>query len=895
MFSSIETYYITTTEYPSGPTVSPSAPFTDPACSLPSYVPQCQSAWENYAVTELSSVDVAQPTCLANWNISNPCSTSFAIYNSAVESLNSLKAMQRAPSCTQAIIGSTFCSSLQDAYMSSWIAATFPYLVGPATSPGEKVTAETVPGGSTLYSSYFPASSTIAPNCTVGCAHCAITGGMVRLLYWPATETLLLNMTTGILATDTQPLTAFAFGTSLVSPTVYISYSSLYASDSCSGIGTTLSPTIIPIPTSLTLSSLWAMYPGLEMYTASFNYTDLNTPVPATIFSRMPQCAFGPCFDFEDYEPILVVPPQLLQSLNPQWASCSPDIRGVYDPPHALTAAAEAAAPTPIDPGHSSVAAPGSIPQSNQASETALPESGSPASASAPLRPSSTASRESTAGGPGASSADPAPPIISVMEKLPPTASGADPASQKLSVASEDPHTGADLASLIISVMNVSPWQSNSRPNLFGEAADPDSTEESHRDPTDPGIDQSQGDGGAGLGSSEGDALIPSPEAAQRVPIVTISGEEVDVDLASPAKDFIIGGQILQPGQHTDVGGHQIAVYSGVVVVDGSSKFPIPAAPTLQSAVFSANGRTVTAYQDINDGGEVVIGSVTLKEDQSATISGNVITAKPSGLIANGQFVPFGSLTSGSSDQKAIVNIAGHMMTALRSGDNIILESATLHPGEVTTISGTVVSAGSSDVVIGGSTVYFSLATFPTITSNDGGMPLLAGSGSAATKETGAGGTDVGFSDGLTLSIGGPAISIAGHTISDGLNGIVVDGTTTATWSGVAVSGFTEGAVFTLGSDVYTAFEETGSTEKSLAVIGGTALSAEGSAVTVSGQTHTDEPDGVAVTEAGSTILPTRSTAAQISTGTSSRSTTGRFNVALCVTVAIFACLAILR
>lgn len=121
-----------------------------------------------------------------------------------------------------------------------------------------------------------------------GCGRCAVTGGTVQLLYWPVT-------TSGLPVSGTKPATAVFSNTTLTSPTLYVSYKSLYASDGCQGMGSTIYSTIVPIPTSYVLSTEWATTPiswstqggivPLTM-TAPFNVTDLNEPVPYSIYSR---------------------------------------------------------------------------------------------------------------------------------------------------------------------------------------------------------------------------------------------------------------------------------------------------------------------------------------------------------------------------------------------------------------------------------------------------------------------------------------------------------------------------------------------------------------------------------------------------------------------------------
>lgn len=92
--------------------------------------------------------------------------------------------------------------------------------------------------------------------------------------------------------------------------------------------------------------------------TAPFTVEDLHGTVPYSIYSSQPWCqtwlrnngCSGTCPTTAPYKPILVVDNDLLRGLQPAWADCWGDIRGVYDPPIALTEAAVAAKPTLVEP-----------------------------------------------------------------------------------------------------------------------------------------------------------------------------------------------------------------------------------------------------------------------------------------------------------------------------------------------------------------------------------------------------------------------------------------------------------------------------------------------------------------------------------------------------------------
>ncbi|KAI7647119.1 hypothetical protein KC318_g18857, partial [Hortaea werneckii] len=201
---------------------------------------------------------------------------------------------------------------------------------------------------------YWPTSATLGvPSCTLGCGRCAVTGGSVRLIYWPP-ATITNNISAPSTAPISAPVTAVTLGTTFTSPTIYISYSNVYAANACNDIGSTITDTIAPIPTDRQLSSVYGgtlpcdahmRYTQAWTATAPFTIEDLyQQPVPYSIYSSQPWCATylrdrgcgGTCPTTRPYEPILVVPEQILQDIQLEWSSCYGDIRGAYDPPIAL-------------------------------------------------------------------------------------------------------------------------------------------------------------------------------------------------------------------------------------------------------------------------------------------------------------------------------------------------------------------------------------------------------------------------------------------------------------------------------------------------------------------------------------------------------------------------------
>jgi len=289
-----------------------------PSCTLPSYVPQCQ----------------------AQWNQWTPGGTP--------------------PKCSQASINNQKCSSV--------IAERFAgYTTGNPALNAWSVTEISLGPSSWTESSSWPATESLAPGCTLGCGTCAITGNTVQLYYWPPTTATLFENGNGTVTArasalspnNSVPITAIVGGVTLTSPTIYISYDTIYASDSCSGIGRTITNTVIPI-SSNDLSSLaysavgtWAVAPGewgVEQMpwlyvNQAFNLSDLIEPIPNNVYDKLPFCqrdlrgwemagwnesSFICSYGKLPYAPLIAMP-TAVRNLDPAWGSCTAWYGGLFE------------------------------------------------------------------------------------------------------------------------------------------------------------------------------------------------------------------------------------------------------------------------------------------------------------------------------------------------------------------------------------------------------------------------------------------------------------------------------------------------------------------------------------------------------------------------------------
>ncbi|KAI7279935.1 hypothetical protein KC345_g5098 [Hortaea werneckii] len=224
------------------------------------------------------------------------------------------------------------------------------------------------------------------------CKKCTISGGTVQLLYFPVSRTSASpsgpNTGSGKVVVETNagwnrtrptttlgptapvtkgsegPETAVYEHTTLTSPSVYISFHTAYANNECgSQVGQRYPGAILALD-QRDLSSVYGLY-GTVYSTISdplfpvavttpylragpFDLADLNWPIPPEVYRNQLRFVMGRdtySVVFDDYSPILAVPPQI-RGMDPAWADCELDWEGLYDPPKALKPASTVAGVT---------------------------------------------------------------------------------------------------------------------------------------------------------------------------------------------------------------------------------------------------------------------------------------------------------------------------------------------------------------------------------------------------------------------------------------------------------------------------------------------------------------------------------------------------------------------
>ena len=153
-----------------------------PNCTLPSYIPACQSSWEDWAELQYSTIDgfpqgINVTSCIRSVERNAACTSAEALYDSEASSLYAAL-LKTSPGCSQATITGSICSGLVSSYITG---ASVENGGDTKLAEGyqEIITCDLEICSSTFY---WPTSTQFAPGCTLGCQSCRITAGTVQLM-----------------------------------------------------------------------------------------------------------------------------------------------------------------------------------------------------------------------------------------------------------------------------------------------------------------------------------------------------------------------------------------------------------------------------------------------------------------------------------------------------------------------------------------------------------------------------------------------------------------------------------------------------------------------------------------------------------------------------------------
>lgn len=643
------------------------------------------------------------------------------------------------------------------------------------------------------------------------CDSCYVTAEAVQLLYWPVevkSQGVCGNKTgTTITATATipgQPNTAtWQNGTIVTSPSVYLSFASLYARGTKwypSGLGSgfcgsTARNVMVPVKpeaiTSYRGPAGWEAQedPGHPNVPYSFNFADLNYRVlndsysiplvPKDAYQSMEDCYMGVnCSTIYPgwYKPEigLKAVEAAFTDVDPKWSKCGFDFLGFYDPPIALTSASFLDAPTPTPDPTPNKASP--APGMTTQQPTKTEDGGSPSPATAHLESSvpaqgPTPQPDHSSGGDSDPNADQGAGSGGSNNGGSNGGSGSDSGGSGQS----DPGDGSSGSSGSQGGSNGSSGggdpgtdssgsgSGNSDPNGGGSGSDPSGSGSSaiiagsngqsitiSQLPTPAG---GNGGGGSGAKATPGAAFTivgQGTTISVGGGAATVSGVEISAasgGIATRPAGTADAGSGSNGGSGNGNGGG--SGWSTVALTPAAGSDPLAKAT---EAVITVPGQStpVTAPQ-IASGVYVIPASgtnpaITLSEGgKAATVDGAILSAGPSGVIvegSNGQpittiapsvvalateavFTP-----SGESPVSAIEIRPGVFVLPGTDGGPATTISA---GGSAVTVDGTVVSAASNGLIVGGKTVPASIVALPTgaeSTGIDGYVISALGTGS---------------------------------------------------------------------------------------------------------------------------------------------------------------------
>lgn len=639
----------------------------------------------------------------------------------------------------------------------------------------------------------FPQTSTllaepyVAPDeCCSG--PCRIRAEGVRLVYWAPDDAHTTNTTNSTLPINQssnitlearvpeQPYTLVEDGFTFTSPSVYVIYSSISASQSCvarfdSSVlrGSTHYVTRAYDPSSLSSANCGTSAWESGAWSA-INYAQLYTaPTWPEIHERFDACRSGQPeinYEFASHQianPQLSFPPDINQ-IDPAWSTCSGIYLGAHDPPRILTKVSglgpvtKSADPSPVVSAapmvHTTVPQPaasvidpmplatgdplgvilhpsfhktvhGFLPQPTGAGES------DPAATSKPAL-LNTGSPDATQ--PSTAQAAPVPqwsPITLTPDfhtTVPAIApQGAAAASQTTPAAAK----GAD----------STPQWSN-----FAHPVDPQSipVNGGNNKPNPPAIVQPQpGPSGTTTDTSGypppnvAGSQINQPQTVDQPKILPLGNGNGNTGVAQ-------GGQVSAPTIAQGQSSSAVAPAGDPAAGDPAA---IPALPSIAGS----------KVQLATSGG-ILVGSVTVPPGHATTLGGQQVSVAPEGVVVDSRTYPYAAPTPAMAPVPPS-QLGDQQIHRAPNGQDVVYGDATIAAGAQATISGHVVSAGPSIVV--DQTSYVLPVAVPSPVVVDGQAMYKVPNGAIVVGST-------------TLPPGSET-TIGGQRISAGSSNVVVD------------------------------------------------------------------------------------------------------------------------
>jgi len=216
------------------------------------------------------------------------------------------------------------------------------------------------------------------------------------------------------------------------------------------------------------------------------------------------------------------------------------------------------------------------------------------------------------------------------------------------------------------------------------------------------------------------------------------------------------GAVISAGGQPATLSGTLISVFpshKGLLV--GSQTIPIPSAPTV-GHVLTAAGETLTAVN-----GQIIVAGSTLSKGTAITIHSTRISLGESGLVIGSSTIPLP--TVGPKSAAPAITTLGQTFSQIGVSEVVFGHTTLSIGGPGTTILGTEVSLGTSGLMVGSSTVAFPTAA-PTLTTLGHIFVPVGGSAVAIDGTTFSLGEGTTI-EGSLVSVGSSGLVIGSSTI----------------------------------------------------------------------------------------------------------------------------------
>lgn len=507
----------------------------------------------------------------AHVSASNYLATSVYSYDVNVTSLT---AARNAAMPTYTIDGGG-CASLWSSFDCTYSSEYTAWLEGMETEPASITPA--CPSPATNATCSFTSTASTSSDCAFNrgagdVATYMIKGGPVQVAYWPVTAVgdLCGNRTT-IQPNVTGPLTASVYGTTMTSPGVMLSISTLYAVDGCGNpVGTPISNFLLPQQTSQISSQCAPVYHAWAGGGQQVNFADYNSPIPASAYNCMPQCQGGIATAFDtldfcttffddDSRPYLAIPTDIF-NIHTAWSDCIladpyDNANAMFDPPTALTPMSTEAA----------VTVPGAA-QTTSASPASVVAQTTPQATSTPV---AEADSNTTPAPSSAAQADPATASSKAADPAPASSSAADPDGAAAESQAQT-SSSVDVGGIIASGLGTSTKASAADPAPSADPSIADPATSAGASAGDPATSYNAGGAIASLaGSGSSDSSAGNSESngngASGSVVATVGTQTVAVaaDPSDSGAVVVRGTQTLQPGDTTVINNTPVSVGCG--------------------------------------------------------------------------------------------------------------------------------------------------------------------------------------------------------------------------------------------------------------------------------------------------------------------------------------------